>query len=114
MKRADSAGRYHPAWKGEKPWIQVFVDQIEMPPRSLRWIRPLRELVLGAVLYHELGHHAHTLQPEFREKEDVADSWASRLTVNHVKEAYWYLYPPLRVAAAVARWIRGSSDRKRA
>ncbi len=44
MKRAESAGRYHAAWKGEKPWIQLFVDQIEMPPRSLRWIRPLERL----------------------------------------------------------------------
>src|SRR5690349_6241043 len=58
IKRADVAGLYHPTWRGQQPWIQLFVDQIVMPPRSFRWIRPLRELAVGTVLYHELGHHA--------------------------------------------------------
>ena len=106
VKRADVAGLYHPAWGGQKPWIQLFVDQISVP-RSLRWIRPLCDLVLGSVLYHELGHHAHTLRPQFREKEDVADWWAWRFTVNHIKKAYWYLYPALRLVAVIRLWIRG-------
>lgn len=111
IKRADVAGLYHPRWRGQKPWIQLFVDQIDVMPHSLRWIRPLSDLVFGSVLYHELGHHAHTLRPEFQEKEDVADSWAGRFTANHIKKAYWYLYPALRLVAVVRRWIRGKKSK---
>ena len=54
-----------------------------MPPRSLRWIDLLCDVVLGGVIYHKLGHHVHTIRPEYREKEDVADNWAARFAVNH-------------------------------
>ncbi len=107
VKRAHAAGLYHPAWRGQKPWIQLFVDQIPLPARPLRWIHPLCDLLLGSVFYHELGHHAHTLRPEFQEKEDVADSWAGRFAVNHIRKAYWYLYPPLRLVGLISRWVRG-------
>jgi hypothetical protein len=76
-----------------------------MPPRSFRWIRPLRELVFGEVLYHELGHHAHTIRPEYREKEDVADSWGVRLSVNHLRQSYWLLYRVLRVAGILRKAV---------
>jgi len=105
IKREHVAGLYHHEWRGQKAWIQVFVDQIKMPPRSFRWIRPLRELVFGEVLYHELGHHAHTIHPEYREKEDVADSWGVRLSVNHLRQSYWLLYRVLRVAGILRKAV---------
>jgi len=114
VRRAHAAGLYHPAWRGQKPWVQIFVDQIPLLPRPLRWINPLCDLVFGSVLYHELGHHAHTLRPEFKEKEDVADSWAGRFSANHIKKAYWYLYPLLRLAALIRRWVRGKRPSVRA
>jgi hypothetical protein len=103
IRREDVAGLYHQEWHGEKAWIQVFVDKVEIPPRSLRWIRPLQDLMFGGVLYHELGHHIHTLRPEYREKEDVADNWATRFSINHVRRRYWYLYPALWIAAKVGK-----------
>lgn len=100
IKRADVAGLYHHEWKGQKAWIQVFVDQIKMP-RTFRWIPPLRDLALGVVLYHELGHHAHTIRPEYRDKEDVADNWGHRFFDNHLRQAYCCFYRVLRVARAL-------------
>jgi hypothetical protein len=103
IRRQHVAGLYHPEWRGQKAWIQVFVDQIKMPPRSLRWIGLLCDVVLGHVLYHELGHHVHTIRPEYREKEDVADNWAVRFSRNHVRKTYWFLYPLLRGIALLRK-----------
>lgn len=105
IKREHVAGLYHREWRGQKAWIQIFVDKIKMPPRSFCWIRPLRELVFGEVLYHELGHHAHTIRPEYREKEDVADDWGVRFSVNHLRQSYWLLYGVLRVAGILRRAV---------
>ena len=96
IRREHVAGLYHPAWRGQHAWIQVFVDQIKLPPRSLRWIGLLCDLLLGHVLYHELGHHVHTIRPEYREKENVADNWEARFGRNHMRKTYWLLYPLLR------------------
>lgn len=96
IRREHVAGLYHRKWRGQKAWIQVFVDQIEMPPRYLRWIGLLCDVIFGRVLYHELGHHVHTIRPEYQEKEDVADNWAVRFSVNYVRKTYWFLYPLLR------------------
>lgn len=106
VRREDVAGLYHAEWRGQKAWIQVFVDQIGMPPRPFCWIRPLRELVFGHFLYHELGHHAHTIRPECREKEDVADNWGARFSVNHFRQSYPVLCLVLRAAAIVRRAVR--------
>lgn len=111
IKRERVAGLYHPEWRGQKAWIQVFVDQIKMPPRPFRWIRPLRELLFGDVLYHELGHHAHTIRPEYREKEDVAENWRVRFSVNHLRQSYWLLYWVLRVAASLRKAILRLNNR---
>lgn len=100
IKRADVAGLYHRGLQDRKAWIQVFVDQVQMP-RAFRWIPLLRDLALALVLYHELGHHAHTIRPEYREKEDVADDWAHRFFDNHLRRAYWWLYPVLRLIRAL-------------
>lgn len=46
----------------------------------LVWIPLLREISIGEVLYHELGHHIHACaRPEHREKEDVADDWGRKM-----------------------------------
>jgi len=105
IKRKHVAGLYYREQRGQKAWIQVFVDQIEMPTRFFRWIRPLRELVFGVVLYHELGHHAHTIRPEHRDKEDVADNWGHRFFDNHLRQSYWFLYCVLRVVRLLRRAI---------
>ena len=76
-------GRYHPARHGTQPWIELFVDNIEArasgPPG---WFPLVRQYRFRSVLYHELGHHIHaTIAPEYRDKEDVADSWVKKLVI---------------------------------
>ena len=105
IKREHVAGLYHPAWRGRKAWIQVFVDQIKVPPRFFRWIRLLSDLLFGEVLYHDLGHHAHTIRREYRKKEDVAENWRVRFSVNHLRRSYRLLYGVLRLAADIRRAV---------
>jgi hypothetical protein len=51
----------------------------------------------GKVLYHEIGHHIHTVvRPEHsREREDIADEWQERLWKYYARKRYWYLMPLL-------------------
>jgi len=51
-------------------------------------------MAFGEVLFHEIGHHMHrTRAPEFKEREDVADSWEKRLSRVFFRKRYWYLMP---------------------
>lgn len=113
IRREHVLGLYHHQSRGQKAWIQVFVDQIKLPPRSLRWIGLLGDLVLGHVLYHELGHHAQTIRPEYRETEDVAEDWAIRFSLNHVRKAHWFVYPVLRGIAVLRNAILKRSNKQR-
>ena len=47
--------------------------------------------LLSPVLFHELGHHVHTLRPEFRDKEDVAEKWQARLEADYFRKQYLLL-----------------------
>ena len=62
----DCGGLYHPKWKGEPAWIEIFVDNVlDGWPRLFVAIPPARDLLLGRVLFHELGHHIHaTIVPK--------------------------------------------------
>jgi hypothetical protein len=82
VRVVEARGLYHPAWKGNQAWIEIFVDNTLRQWEKGWWLKfnYLREMLLGDVLFHEIGHHIHaTVQPEFREGEDVADGWKLRL-----------------------------------
>jgi hypothetical protein len=88
-------GRYHPKWRGQPPWIELYIDQIlsRLPRWAIR-IPAIREVMIGSTLYHELGHHVHMfIRPEFREKEDVADDWGKKFSAHFFRREYWYLIP---------------------
>ncbi|HSA93148.1 MAG TPA: hypothetical protein VLE48_09075 [Terriglobales bacterium] len=102
----DAAGLYHQEWQGKPAWIEVFVDRIiGDSERSVRWRIPLvREMFVGEVVYHELGHHVHkVLRPEFREREDVADDWSTRFLSAYIRRNYWYLLPVAYLIKLVLR-----------
>jgi hypothetical protein len=62
----------------------------------------LRSAIFGHVLFHEIGHHIDaTVRPEFREKEDVADSWSKRLLRIYFRERYRFPRP----VAKLIGWI---------
>ncbi|HXE91964.1 MAG TPA: hypothetical protein VNK82_13490 [Terriglobales bacterium] len=93
---SDARGAYHHKRNNQPAWVEIFVDRIvQGSERSLRWKIPLiREMIVGEVVYHELGHHVHeALRPEFREREDVADDWSKRFLSLYLRRKYWYLLP---------------------
>jgi hypothetical protein len=109
--KARILGRYHPRWGGQAPYIELRVDKIVTYLRGMPlWIPFLRSVGFGLVLFHELGHHIHhTIRPEYTEKEDVADNWAGKLTVNLIRKKYWYLVPFITPCVKVYRMVRRKS-----
>jgi hypothetical protein len=108
-KKADPgmvlAGTYTRPTSRDPAHIDLFVDSIvgNLSPRWLR-VPPVRDLLLGRVLYHELGHHLHrVIRPEHRDLEMVADEWQKRLLREYFRRRYWYLTPIVRPLVAWSR-----------
>jgi hypothetical protein len=100
-------GLYHHAWQGKPAWIEIRLDKTlsNVSPRAWLWIPFFREILIGNVLYHELGHHIHNfVRPEYREREDVADDWKSKLMTNFLRKKYWYAVWPLVLVGRVRKW----------
>lgn len=91
VRIVEAGGLYHPAWNGKTAWIEIFVDNMLRVWERSWWLRLrfLREGLVGDVLFHEIGHHIHySVQPEYREEEDVADVWKVRLSRHYTRTAY--------------------------
>lgn len=102
-------GFYHHAWQGKPPWIEIRVDKTfrNVSPKALFWIPLFREILLGNVLYHELGHHIDAcIRPEYREKEDIAEDWNSKLMTSFLRRKYWYAVWPLVLLGKFRKWRR--------
>jgi hypothetical protein len=67
----------------------------------------------GQVLFHEIGHHVHTtVKREFREKEDVADDWATKLLGHYLQSHYWCVSKPgWKLIGWVLKQLRPTADR---
>jgi hypothetical protein len=104
-------GRYYRAHHGKPAWVELFVDNLSAGV-SLHPFDPfLRTALFGHVLFHEIGHHIDaTLRPEFREKEDIADSWSKRLLRIYFRERYRFPRPVAKVIGwtlkAIAQELR--------
>ena len=87
-------GRYHRAYHGRTAWIELFVDNLVGRIALCPTIPLLKTAIFGQVLFHEIGHHIDaTIKPEFREKEDVADSWSKKLGRNYMRQRYGFPKP---------------------
>ena len=65
---------------------------------------------MGDVLYHEVGHHIHkSSEPEYREREDVADFWRKKLIGIYFRKQYWYLRPLTIVLKPLVTVLQGLS-----
>jgi hypothetical protein len=105
-------GLYYQKWQGQPAIIQLFVDNIvsSWPAPVIKW-RLFRDILLVEVFYHELGHHIHkTSAPEYKEREDVADHWAKKLSRLYLRRQYWYLTPFI---AAVSKVLQSAQKLKR-
>jgi hypothetical protein len=95
-------GRYHYAHYGKAAWIELFVDNLARGISLHPLVPFLRTGIFGHVLFHEIGHHIDaTIRPEFRQKEDVADSWSKRLSKSYFRKRYRFPRP----VAKVMGWI---------
>jgi hypothetical protein len=113
-------GLYHPARKGQRAWIELFVDQvIRQWPDFVGKVSFFRELYFARTLYHEVGHHIHaSFSPEHRGKEDVADVWRDRLVKHMLRQRHKYLRLVMRALRpafqVIARVLKSRFDRRRA
>jgi len=88
VRQAASAGLYFQAWNGRPARIKIYVDNTLRNWERGLWLKLsfYRDMLLGNVLFHEIGHHIHaTVRPEHRESEDVADIWKLRLYRNYLR-----------------------------
>ena len=108
-------GRYHAGWKGEPAWIELVVDEIvEQIPTGMTWLQLFRDLVVGRVLFHEIGHHLDaTHRSVGRTGEHGAMAWERRLSRQYVQQTYDYLRPLAPVFVAVARFAKMMAARNR-
>jgi hypothetical protein len=109
-------GTYHPAWNGQSAWIELVVDQIVKDlPRPLDRIPVAREITVGRVLFHEIGHHLDaTLGSVGRTGEHGAEAWEARLSSQYLRRRYGYLrrlVPVMRVMARIAKAISARQRR---
>jgi hypothetical protein len=90
-RRVEANGSYQPAWPGHAAFIRLYVNNILAPyPPAASRASLISKLLLADTLFHEIGHHIHlTKALEFRNREDVADEWADRLTRQYFGRKYW-------------------------
>jgi hypothetical protein len=113
-------GLYIQPWKGKEAHIELFVDRIISPngkvdpkiPLLLRLLFKIinktnivRDFRFSQTLYHEIGHHIHKTQnPEYKEREDVADVWAEKLIRYYFYHKYWYIFPAAWALVSIDHW----------
>lgn len=107
-------GLYHPAYRRNPAWIEIFVDKSLRSCERGWWriIPYLGDQLLSEVLFHEIGHHIHyTVRPEYREKEDVADIWKVRLFVEYDKQRFRWIRTLRWIIRPVYQVFRRPLDR---
>ncbi len=109
---------YHPAWKGEAAWIELVVDEIAKDlSKPLSSFRVLCDVVVGRVLFHEIGHHLDaTVGSVGRTGEHGAEAWRRRLLSGYLQQRHRYLRllrPALRVLYRFATAMAARKRRRR-
>jgi len=101
-------GTYYGPTARQPAHIDLFVDAIFYGRSTLLvWVPPVRDVLLGGALYHELGHHLQrVVHPEHRDREEVAEEWRRRLLRTYFRKTYWYLLPVLWPVTLLARVLR--------
>jgi hypothetical protein len=107
-------GAYYRATRSAPAAVWLYVDNIleSQPPWTLR-VPFLRYFWVGPVLYHEIGHHIHTVHRRVYEgRENVADKWKRYLMGRFLRKHYWYALPILYPMSLCIRVIRRLSAAK--
>jgi hypothetical protein len=110
-KRNACAGFYYERYRGKPAYIEIVVDNaLAGLPSGAAVLNLFRDMTLGHVLYHELGHHLDaTIGAAAPTGEAAAEDWGRRLRRLYFRRRYWWLRPvgrPLaRMLKRVARWL---------
>ena len=83
---------YNPQRKSKPAFITMYIDRIikDFPPLALKF-HIIIDVIIGHVLFHEIGHHIHYSKiPEYRDREKVADKWIGKLGRKYLWRRYWY------------------------
>ena len=116
VRLAECRGSYSREWKSSPATVWLYVDNIlQSEPEALRRIPILRYYSTGEVLYHEIGHHIHSVhEPVYEGRENVAEDWSRRLWRHFLRTRYWYLTPflyLLRFALKpLAKWFKKQNN----
>jgi hypothetical protein len=96
---------YHRAFAGHAAWIELFVDRVLGDvPRVVQRVGFVRDLLLGPVLYHEVGHHIAAIRGgRGGAAEDVADWWSKELMARFFRKKYWYAVPFMRLVTSLSK-----------
>jgi hypothetical protein len=80
-------GFYRRKWQGEPPAIFLIVDNIVGGKPPLCWRLPFsRDIFLGEVLFHEVGHHLNATVGSLAGGEEAsAEEWVRRLGRIHFR-----------------------------
>ena len=94
-------GFYHPAGSQGRAWIELVVDNTLRAFAGRRlWLNMWRDVIVGDVLYHEIGHHLHeTVGSAQKGGEASADDWSRRLSEVHFEKRYGRYKPLFAIAS---------------
>jgi hypothetical protein len=99
---ADASGSYSRATKSSPATVWLYVDNLARNAGWMLRVPFLCYMMPADVLYHEVGHHIHTVhKPIHEEREDVAQDWSGKLYADFVRKRYWYIYPFLYIVARI-------------
>ena len=99
-------GRYHPGYKEQPAYIEIYVDNI-LEGRSDFYLKlPFsRNFLFAEVLFHEIGHHVqYWSKSKLTDKEVFADKHAVELSRMFFRQHYWFLRP-FKVPIMVLSWF---------
>jgi hypothetical protein len=104
VRLADAFGSYSSASKSSPATVWLYVDNIaKSQDKWWEWFGLPRYLTSGQVLYHEIGHHIHSVHKPIHEgPENVAEGWSNKLMGNFLRKHYRYSFPLLHI---LVRWV---------
>jgi hypothetical protein len=98
-------GTYHAKSRGRAAHIDLFVDEIVGSSHwALLHVPFLRYVVVGRVLFHEVGHHiSRFVVPEYGPREDLANRWSRTLMKEFLRRRYGARLHPIRAVVLSLR-----------
>ncbi len=91
LRKHGKCGEYYAMSSNSPAWIRLVVDNIIPLQSRLFRLRCLMEIQLAMVLFHEIGHHVHTLKPKYCDSELFANEYRDIKMKALIHNKYWYL-----------------------